>query len=126
LADVASEQRLEAETRLRKGHWGFDSELGVAEDESFFGLADKSTLQEVVRISEVYDENAVELLNVLEAIVDGNPDDYMDENINRENETEFEPARSRRAVDLANNDLDPQRFLIAQLDHNHYYGSHPV
>jgi gamma-tubulin complex component 3 len=126
LADVASEQRLEAETRLKKGHWGFDSQLGVAEDENFFGLADESTLQEVVRISEVYDENAVELLNVLGAIVDGNPDDYMDENINRENETDFEPAKSRRAVDLANNDLDPQRFLMAQLDHNHYYGSHPV
>lgn len=126
LADVASEQRLEAETRMKQGHWGFDSELDVADDETFFGLADVSTLHEVVRISQVYDENAVELLHVLAAIVDGNPDDYMDENINRENEKNFDFAQSRRDVDVANNDLDPQRFLIAQLDHNHYYGFQSV
>eukprot|EP00980_Cylindrotheca_fusiformis_P004030 scaffold880_cov132-Cylindrotheca_fusiformis.AAC.26 len=126
LADVASEQRLEAQTRLKQGQWGFDSELDVADDETFFGLADVSTLREVVRISKVYDENALELLNVLTAIVDGNPDDYMDENFNRQNESRFETSQMRRDADVANNDLDPQRFLIAQLDHNHYYGSQAV
>jgi hypothetical protein len=30
---------------------------------------------------------------------------------------------SRRVADLVDDDLDPQRFLIAQLDHNNYYGA---
>lgn len=119
LADDAAEKRMQADARLREGNWGFDSNEG-AKDENYFGLANEEILGEIDDISEIYNENTIELLDVLGAIVNGDSDAYGDENVNRENSKSI---KGRRMAEIVNNDLDPQRFLIAQLDHNQYYGS---
>ena len=111
---------MQADARLREGNWGFDSNEEGAKDENYFGLANEEILGEIDDISEIYNENTIELLDVLGAIVNGDSDAYGDENVNRENSKSM---KGRRMAEIVNNDLDPQRFLIAQLDHNQYYGS---
>ena len=68
-ADVAADKRVEAESRMSKGQWGFDSELESTEQ--FFGLADQTLLEEIRRISEAYNNQALELLVALNNKVNG-------------------------------------------------------
>ncbi|KAL3945295.1 MAG: hypothetical protein SGBAC_000643 [Bacillariaceae sp.] len=125
LADIATEKRLRAETRLRHGNWGFNTQQESAEDDNFFGLANTPMMAEVERISDEYDQNAVELLKVLGTIVNGNPDDYVDENKNKSNVADVTRVGGS-ATSVFDSDLDPQRSLVAQLDHNQYYSKQAV
>jgi hypothetical protein len=113
-ADVAAEKRVEAESRMSKGEWGFNAELEIAEQ--FFGLADPTVVEEIHRISETYNDQALELLTALNNKVNGNASDFIENDRNLDNA----PMAAFEALD---DDLDPQRFLIAQLDHNQYYAS---
>lgn len=119
-ADVAAEKRIEGESRLKKGQWGFDSEKDIAEQESFFGLADPSVLENVIRTSEVYNDHALELLRALDDKVNRSTTDFAENDANRDN-----AGRSNSHLDTLHQDgnLDPQRFLIAQLDHNRFYAT---
>lgn len=120
-ADVAAEKRMEAESRLQQGRWGFDFQQDVTEEENFFGLADMEALREVVRMSEYYNENAIELLRILSEKVNGYQGDRQNEPTPPDEISQFSPILANVRSDL--DDLDPQRSLIAQLDHNNFYGS---
>ncbi|OEU18600.1 Spc97_Spc98-domain-containing protein [Fragilariopsis cylindrus CCMP1102] len=108
-AEIVAQKRLDAESRLKKGEWGFDSQKDIAEQETFFGLASSSVSNEVSKISDNYNNHAVSLLSALSDSVDGN-------------------AKSGKldmydGGGLHDDDLHPQRFLIAQLDHNDFYAN---
>lgn len=119
-ADIAAEKRVEAESRLSKGQWGFGSDKDRAEQESFFGLANSAVLESVVRISEVYNDHALELLRALNDKVNGSTSEFAENDANVDN-----GAHTNELLNPAyrDDDLDPQRFLIAQLDHNHFYAT---
>mmetsp|Transcript_1459 Transcript_1459/g.2275 ORF Transcript_1459/g.2275 Transcript_1459/m.2275 type:complete len:220 (-) Transcript_1459:4-663(-) len=119
-ADVAAEKRVEAENRMSQGQWGFDNEQDIEEQESFFGLADPSILEEIDRMSEAYNLHVVELLQALSDKVNGTPGHFAENDANLNN---GQPSNKPLPYDLRDDDLDPQRFLIAQLDHNNYYAN---
>jgi len=136
MADRATQKRIEADRRVNEGRWGFDAEREIAEEEHFFGLADEGPLQEVNRISSVYNQNFLDLLCVLSDRVNANPDDLasnvVEEGDNDEGEGRLSSSggfnsrqgrrrRKGRTV-VVEDELDSQRFLIAQLDHNNYFG----
>ncbi|KAG7365069.1 Spc97 / Spc98 family protein [Nitzschia inconspicua] len=122
-ADVAAEKRVEAESRINCGKWGFDSEQDILEQETFFGLADPAILEEVRRISESYNDHSLEFLRALDEKVNGGQNDWMEYDRNWNKVGTSDNSRIRQ---FYNDDLDPQRFLIAQLDHNHFYASQTV
>ena len=122
-ADIAAEKRLVAEERLKEGKWGFDSEQDIAEEETFFGLADPEIQSDIMRITKLFNQTARELLRLLGDKVNGNPDDFGPNEAATVESTRYELAPSHRFADIIDDDLDPQRFLIAQLDHNNYYAS---
>ena len=133
-ADIASEKRIHAEGRTLRGQWGFDYERDIKEEENFFGLADRNTIRQVIRVSQVYNENALELLRALSDKVNngGNDGDVYDPDVTMMVSTSFDDpfgnmgavggGSRRHMVDIYDTDLDPQRSLLAQLDHNNYYG----
>ena len=107
-AEITAQKREEAESRLDRGQWGFDTQRDVSEQESFFGLSDGSIMNEVSRISDDYNAHTLALLRALNDRVDGNQTDTSESN-------------DHRTWD--NEDLHPLRYLIAQLDHNNYYAN---
>mmetsp|Transcript_18140 Transcript_18140/g.45108 ORF Transcript_18140/g.45108 Transcript_18140/m.45108 type:complete len:956 (-) Transcript_18140:39-2906(-) len=109
-AEIAAQKRLESESRLKRGEWGFDKNQDVAEQESFFGLSERSILGEVSRISKEYNTHALGLLNALNERVDGNQDEESD-------------LAENDDFGWENEDWHPQRFLIAQLDNNNFYAN---
>jgi gamma-tubulin complex component 3 len=119
-ADIAAEKRIEAESRLSKGQWGFGSDKDRAEQETFFGLANSTVLENVLRISEDYNDHALELLRALNDKVNGSTNEFAENDANLENGGEL---NDRLNAAYRDDDLDPQRFLIAQLDHNHFYAT---
>lgn len=124
-AEIASEKRREADRRAKQGKWGFDSEQDITEEEDLFGLANHTTMREVKRISKTYNHNAMELLRLLSDKVNANPDDFEKENVADEPSSLEEYGMSPRGTlgkVSYEEDFDPQRFLIAQLDHNGFYG----
>eukprot|EP00536_Pseudo-nitzschia_multiseries_P001639 jgi/Psemu1/317641/estExt_fgenesh1_pm.C_210018 len=104
-AESTAQKRLQAESRLKQGQWGFHSQKDIAEQEGFFGLANDSIIGKVSGISEDFNRHAVGLLRALSEKVDGDPKE-----LNENSSFLWE-----------NEDLHPQRFLIAQLDHNNFY-----
>ena len=106
-AEITAQKRVESESRLKQGQWGFDTQQDVSEQESFFGLSDSSIINEVSKISDDYNGHALALLRALSDSVDGN-----NSNLSENNDYLWE-----------NEDLHPQRFLIAQLDHNSFYAN---
>ena len=121
-ADVASEKRLEAERRMTQGNWGFNSEADITEEETFFGLADPSILREVKRTADFYNETALQFLRVLNDKVNGNSDDFAGRE-SSDASTHYDVVGSTHFADIIDDDLDSPRFLVAQLDHNSFYGS---
>ena len=125
LSDTASQKRIEADQRANQGRWGFYSEKDIAEEENFFGLADKFKMDEVAQISAAYNHNVVQLLRVLNERVNAHPDDSE---ADQEVADLYEPEQygmgvGRQQRMVVDDDMDSQRFLIAQLDHNNYYGA---
>lgn len=106
-AEITAQKRVEAESRLKQGQWGFDSQLDVSEQECFFGLSDCSIMNEVSKISDEYNGHALILLRALNDRVDGNKSDLCE----------------NHDFSWENEDLNPQRFLTAQLDHNNFYAN---
>ena len=51
--------------------WGFENEQDLAEEESFFGLANSSELVEVERLAELFDQCMRNFLTELDAKVHG-------------------------------------------------------
>jgi len=98
---------VEAESRLKQGQWGFDTQKDVSEQENFFGLADGSIIEEISRITEGYNAHTLEFLRALNDRVDGNTSELT----------------GKDDAAWENEDLHPQRFLIAQLDHNSFYAN---
>lgn len=117
-ADVAAEKRVEAESRMNRGQWGFDNEQDIEEQETFFGLAEPAILEEIRRMSESYNDHSMELLRVLNEKVNGSSNDWIENDANVNN---VGPDNQTRVRQFFEEDLDPQRFLIAQLDHNGFY-----
>ena len=118
-AEIVAQKRLDAESRLKKGEWGFDSQKDIAEQETFFGLAGSSVSKEVSKISDNYNNHAVSLLSALSDSVDGNASHLA------ENDAYIESGKLDMydGGGLHDDDLHPQRFLIAQLDHNDFYAN---
>ena len=104
-AEIMAQKRVESESRLKRGQWGFDTQREVSEQENFFGLSDGSIVHQVSRISDDYNEYTLALLRAMSDRVDGNEED-----VSKGSNSSWE-----------NEDLHPQRFLIAQLDHNNFY-----
>ena len=104
-AEIMAQKRVESESRLNRGQWGFDTQREVSEQENFFGLSDGSIVHQVSRISDDYNEYTLALLRAMSDRVDGNEED-----VSKGSNSSWE-----------NEDLHPQRFLIAQLDHNNFY-----
>ena len=125
MAEIATQKRMEADQRANQGRWGFNSEQEILEEENFFGLADAQKMQEVERISFTYNLNVLALLRVLSDRVNANPDDFPfekdEEDVDDPEQYGMTPRRTRPHVVEDNH--DPQRFLIAQLDHNNFYGA---
>ena len=135
-AEIATAKRLEAERRQRQGQWGFDSEHDKSEVENFFGLTNTNVLNEFIRISHTFHEHTTSMLQNLNYRVNNatsttEPEavDGQDENDDGQNNY-FDDASTcyddvatakRFATVVIDDDLDPQRFLIAQLDHNQFY-----
>jgi gamma-tubulin complex component 3 len=119
-AERATEKRREAENRLKHGEWGFQSEKEVAEEESFFGLADAAKLTDLDRLSAQFDAQIVDLLEALDAKLNVSPsppilEDRPPLTPTVASQDRFEPADDE-------GDLESLRFLSFQLDHNSYYG----
>jgi gamma-tubulin complex component 3 len=106
-ADLATQQRLEAELLQRQGQWGFADSHDTSNLDDFFGLSNMDIFKQVEQISQVYNHQAILLLQVLGNVVNGGTIE------------DDEDVYSH----IPNGDLDPQRFLMAQLDHNQYYAS---
>ena len=123
-AEIAAEKRIEVDRRTNDGQWGFDSQQDAIEQEKFFGLASTETMQEVLRIENIYNQNALEMLRALAERVNGDSEDSEDKGL--ELEDSYEIRINRRTMDFLDNESDPQRFLMAQLDHNNYYGAQAV
>jgi len=118
-AEITAQKRLVAESRLKKGQWGFDSQQDISEQETFFGLADSSILKEISRISGIYSNHIVSLLNALNDSVDGNASQLAENDAYARNER----LNMYDGRVLHDEDLHPQRFLIAQLDNNDFYAN---
>ena len=103
-AEISAQKRVEAEGRLKRGQWGFETQLDVTEQETFFGLSDSSIIDKVSMISREYNTHALALLRALNDMVDENTSELYENSV----------------FGYENEDL-PQRFLIAQLDHNNFY-----
>ena len=123
-ADIATQKRREADRRVNQGRWGFDAERDIAEEENFFGLADEEARGEVNRVSSLYNQNSLHLLRVLSDRVNANPDDLETEEVEGgDDELTHYGVRRRKKTAVGEDELDSQRFLIAQLDHNNYFGA---
>lgn len=130
-ADRAEWKRKDAEERSKGGQWGFIS--NSQEEESFFGLAETSCIQNVDRLSTAFHEHMVQLLKELDKVVNGGPPmgDY-DVNAAAAITTPTDAPIMRSNISAApdeqddHQDLGSLRFLMVQLDHNNYYGSHQV
>jgi gamma-tubulin complex component 3 len=70
-AERVAQRRREAEQRMTHGQWGFENEQDLAEEESFFGLADAKELEEVVRLAEAFHQCMQTLLEALDGKVNG-------------------------------------------------------
>ena len=106
-AEITAQKRVQSESRLKQGQWGFGSQQDVAEQEGFFGLANSSVIKKVLKMSEDYNCHTMGLLRALSERVDGDPSNLTEsDGFNWENE-----------------DLHPQQFLVPQLDHNNFYAN---
>lgn len=97
--------------------WGFENEQDLAEEESFFGLANSSELVEVERLSDAFDQCMQSFLTELDAKVHGRSRN-MSTSIDQGDEDDF----NSNFVSGEEQDVDSLRFLVHQLDYNHYYG----
>jgi Gamma tubulin complex component C-terminal/Gamma tubulin complex component N-terminal len=124
-ADIATQKRLEADRRVNQGRWGFDAERDIAEEENFFGLADQEPRGEVDRVSAIFNQNTLHLLRVLSDRVNANPDDLDSGDMEggEDDPTHYGVRRRRRKTTVGEDELDSQRFLMAQIDHNNYFGA---
>ena len=109
-AEITAQKRVESESRLKRGQWGFDTQQDVSEQESFFGLSDHSIMDDVSRIFDAFNSHALGLLRALNERVDGDQGDMDDDD----------------DFGWENEDWHPQRFLIAQLDHNNFYANQGI
>jgi hypothetical protein len=139
-AERVALRRKDAENRMRQGQWGFENEQDLAEEESFFGLADARELAEVVRLSEAFHQCMQTLLEALDAKVNGKSgnlstsiydDSHQEDPSNNdtvgEEEEEYYPSEYHAVAPFymdsgEEDDIDSLRFLMFQLDHNDYYG----
>jgi len=117
-ADRAALKRREAEQRLKEGGWGFHSEQEISEEETFFGLANTSKLEEADRLSEEFNKLIVKLLKALDNKLHGGHVSTMLLDVT----SPATPSPGEKAAsDEDQDDLDSLRFLTFQLDHNNYY-----
>ncbi|CAB9501146.1 tubulin complex component 3 [Seminavis robusta] len=129
-AERVAQRRREAERRMNHGQWGFESEQDLAEEASFLGLAHANELSEVVNLSDAFHQGMLMLLEELDAKVHGRSrnmsatidlgntvdDDSVDPELYDTDDPMvfFVPGEEQ--------DVDSLRFLMHQLDNNHYYG----
>jgi gamma-tubulin complex component 3 len=122
-SERANERRREAEKRAELGQWGFDSERELHEEETFFGLTDKTKMASVHHISKEFSEQMTELLGRLDQIVSG-PKTVA----GPETESLMSPAMSLMSdigpLSKQNQlDHDSLRFLSRQLDYSDFYST---
>lgn len=128
-AERVAQRRREAEQRMTHGQWGFENEQDLAEEESFFGLANASELEQVVKLSEGFHQCMQSFLEALDAKVNGRSrnmstsmDGTFDDDLS-DAEDGGDPSKPMFAeAPGEEQDIDALRFLVLQLDHNHYYG----
>jgi len=121
-AERVSQRRKEAERRMALGEWGFENDEDLREEENFFGLAEATELDEVVSLSESFYQCMQNFLEALDAKVHGRSRN-MSTTMLADEEFEIENGNSLFPYAAGEEqDVDSLRFLIHQLDHNHYYG----
>jgi gamma-tubulin complex component 3 len=125
----ATEKRQEAERRLEEGKWGFNKEEDFLEEETFFGLTDVATLQEVDRILDGFKEKTLLLLEGLHGAVNGTPAAATVESISPATPASRSKAKGLSTWTLIENesvsdpfDHDSLRFLAFQLNYSAYFG----
>ena len=132
-AERVAQRRREAEQRMTHGQWGFENEQDLAEEASFFGLADAKELEEVVRLAEAFHQCIQTLLEALDAKVNGRSRNMSTTSINDDDdEDDLDAQHDYYDVPLSfiesgeEDDIDSLRFLMFQLDHNAYYQLNPA
>lgn len=117
-ADRAAQKRRKAEQSSTRGSWGFKDEIERSEEETCFGLADETKLNELDRLSKAFNSNVVDYLNALDEKLNGSAVASCGDSI-----TMF-ASQQVSDTEEQQNDLESLRFLTFQLDHNQYYGLH--
>jgi gamma-tubulin complex component 3 len=109
----AADKRKRAEAQQTSGEWGFKGE--IEEEESFFGLADPSKLQDLEQLSSVFNDKIMQLLRTLDLRLNGGRMRAIDE--------ESTVAGFGHTTHTIDEDLDSLRFLEFQLNNNGYYNN---
>jgi Gamma tubulin complex component C-terminal/Gamma tubulin complex component N-terminal len=109
----AADKRKRAEAQQTSGEWGFKGE--IEEEESFFGLADPSKLQDLEQLSSVFNDKIMHLLRSLDLRLNGGRMRAIDE--------ESTVAGFGHTTHTIDEDLDSLRFLEFQLNNNGYYNN---
>jgi len=142
-ADRAAEKRRLAEERVTRGDWGFQQggpETAADEEETFFGLADASKVEELDALSSMFNERVLVLLESLDGLLNGSPTTTklpfstttspLPTTPDSSSTSTFQRRlkRSSAAAAAAREqrryyDLDSLRFLALQLDQNNFYAS---
>ena len=118
-ADLAKEKRRQANERAAIGDWGFASEDSVAEEKTFFGLADSIKRNDLSVLTNAFQHKIKGFLLCADEILNGV---YM-ASASRTPRT-VTPNQSQKDAQGAgrpDDTLDSLRFLTFQLDQNNYY-----
>jgi len=102
--------------------WGFENEEDLAEEENFFGLANSEELDEVMRLSEAFDQCMQTFLRELDAKVHGRSRNMSISNEDVDFEADHRSSNNSNYVAGEEQDVDSLRFLVHQLDYNRFYG----
>ena len=121
----AEKKRQYAEQLAKQGSWGFQREREAAEQETCFGLSDKTQSIGFDSLSEQFHVRMTSLIQDLDVLLNGNHN-----NLGMQNGTAT-PSESIHVTVIANVDymkeeedidFDALRFLASQLNFNVFYG----
>lgn len=125
-AERAAKKRCEAEKRLTEGEWGFNSNEEIYDDDTFFGLSDAARLQDLDRISELFNEKIRALIKALNSKLHGGPlvavhgENYF-ASVDMSTKTTATSSYNVLNSPEAQDEHDSLRFLTFQLDQNKFY-----
>ena len=119
-AENTKEERRQANERAAVGDWGFATEDILAEENSFFGLADSIKKNDLSVLANAFHQKIMALLSSADEILNGV---YMSRNPGPASPGPATPDNRDKSHGFGRADdaLDSLRFFIFQLDQNNYY-----